>query len=222
MMPMAEAPNVLLRPRLRGVSHEIAAFVFGALGIALVISAPSTRATVAVAIYSGSMVALFASSAIYHRVSWSTARARTLMRRVDHSMIFVLIAGSYTPFCLLAFQGTFGLVVLIVVWSAALAGIVMKAVWIDSPRWLVTAIYIGLGWVAVIGFPMLIERIGLVATLLVAAGGLLYSVGGVIYARKRPDPVPKVFGYHEIFHLLVVIAAGLQFAVVALWLVPSA
>ncbi len=220
-MPVAEAPNVLLRPRLRGVSHEIAAFVFGALGIALVISAPSTRATVAVAIYSASMVALFAASAVYHRVSWSTARARTLMRRVDHSMIFVLIAGSYTPFCLLAFQGTFGLVVLIVVWSAALAGIVMKAVWIDSPRWLVTATYIALGWVAVIGFPMLIERIGLVATLLVAAGGLLYSVGGVIYARKRPDPAPKVFGYHEIFHLLVVIAAGLQFAVVALWLVPG-
>ncbi len=222
MMPLAEAPNVLLRPRLRGVSHEIAAFVFGALGIALVSSAPSTRATVAVAIYSASMVALFASSAIYHRVSWSTARARTLMRRVDHSMIFVLIAGSYTPFCLLAFQGTFGLVVLIAVWSAALAGIVMKAVWIDSPRWLVTATYLGLGWVAVIGLPMLTERIGLVGTLLVAAGGLLYSVGGVIYARKRPDPVPSVFGYHEIFHLLVVIAAGLQFAVVALWLVPSA
>ena len=219
---MAEAPNYLLRPRLRGVSHEIAVFVFAVLGAVLVATAPTPRATLAAAIYSASIVLLFGSSAIYHRVKWATARGRRMMRRVDHSMIFVLIAGSYTPFALLSFDGTLGTAVLIGVWVAAAAGVVTKLFWIDAPRWLVAVMYLALGWVAIMGFPMLAEAIGWTATALLGVGGLMYSVGAVIYARKRPDPLPGVFGYHEIFHLLVIAAAALQFAVVAFWVMPGA
>jgi hemolysin III len=197
-------------------------FVFALLGVILVLAAPTPRATVAAVIYTVSVVLLFGSSAIYHRVKWATARSRRLMRRVDHSMIFVLIAGSYTPFALLTFTGTIGTAVLIGVWIAAAAGIVTKLFWIDSPRWIVAFMYLALGWVAVIGLPLVGEALGWTATALIALGGVLYSVGAVIYARKRPDPIPLVFGYHEIFHLLVIVAAGLQFAVIAFWVVPSA
>jgi hemolysin III len=217
----AEAPDPLLRPRLRGVSHEIAAVVFAALGALLVVEAPTARATIAAAIYAVSVVLLFASSAVYHRVRWATARARTIMRRVDHSMIFVLIAGSYTPFALLAVSEPVGTAVLVGVWTAAAAGVITKLFWIDAPRWVVAAMYLALGWVAVVGLPLLADEIGWTATLLVALGGLLYSVGAVIYARRRPDPVPRVFGYHEIFHLLVIAAAAVQFAVIAFWVLPA-
>jgi hemolysin III len=204
------------------VSHEVAVFVFALLGGLLILAAPTPRATVAVAIYAVSVVLLFGSSAIYHRVKWATARARTLMRRVDHSMIFVLIAGSYTPFALLTFNGTFGTAVLVGVWIAAAAGVVTKLFWIEAPRWIVAFMYLALGWVALIGFPLLGETLGWTATLLVGAGGVLYSIGAVIYARKRPDPAPLVFGYHEIFHLLVIAAAAVQYAVIAFWVVPAA
>jgi hemolysin III len=207
---------------LRGVSHEIAVFVFALLGAVLVAPAPTPRATLAAVIYSASIVLLFGSSAIYHRVKWATARGRTMMRRVDHSMIFVLIAGSYTPFALLSFDGTLGTAVLIGVWVAAAAGVVTKLFWIDAPRWLIAAMYLALGWVAVMGFPMLAEAIGWTATALLGVGGVMYSIGAVIYARQRPDPLPGVFGYHEIFHLLVIAAAALQFAVVAFWVMPGA
>jgi hemolysin III len=217
----AEPPNVALRPVLRGISHEVALFVFAGLGVALVLAAPTPRATVAAVIYSLSIVALFASSAIYHRIKWATAKGRTTARRVDHSMIFILIAGSYTPFALLVFEGGLGTVILVLVWVAALAGVITKLFWIDAPRWVTAAMYIGLGWVAIIGFPPIIERIGWTPALLVAVGGVLYTIGAVVYARKRPDPVPSVFGYHEIFHLLVIAAAAVQFAAVAFWVMPA-
>ena len=141
------------------------------------------------------------------------------MRRLDHTMIFVLIAGSYTPFALLVLHGTFGLVILIVAWSAAAAGAVFKLVWIDAPGRLVAGTYVAAGWIVVIAMPQLFDRLGPVAVGGLALGGILYSVGAVIYARQRPDPVPAVFGYHEVFHLLVVAAAALQYAVVAFWVV---
>jgi hemolysin III len=137
-------------------------------------------------------------------------------------MIFLLIAGTYTPFALLALRGTLATVILIVVWSAAAAGIVLKLVWIDAPKTLVAIIYVALGWVAVAAFPELIARLGVTATALVAAGGVLYTVGALIYAFQRPDPVPAVFGYHEIFHALVIVAAALQYAVVAFYVLPAA
>jgi hemolysin III len=139
------------------------------------------------------------------------------MRRLDHTMIFVLIAGSYTPFGLLVLHGTLGTVILIASWSAALAGAVFKLIWIDAPGWLIATTYIAIGWIALIAAPELVGRLGVAAVGALALGGILYSAGAVIYARKRPDPVPGVFGYHELFHLLVIVAAALQYAVVAFW-----
>jgi hemolysin III len=139
------------------------------------------------------------------------------MRRLDHTMIFVLIAGSYTPFALLILRGTLGAVVLVAVWSAALAGAVFKLLWVDAPGWLAAASYIAIGWIAVVAIPELVGRLGVVAVAALALGGVLYSAGAIVYALKRPDPFPAVFGYHEVFHLLVLIAAALQYAVVAFW-----
>jgi hemolysin III len=191
-------------------------------GVALVLAAPSGRAALATTIYAVSVAGLFGASALYHRISWASVAARRWMRRLDHSMIFFLIAGTYTPFALLALRGTLATAILIVVWSAAAAGIVLKLVWIDAPKTLVAVIYVALGWVAVAAFPELIARLGVTATALVAAGGVLYTVGAIIYAFQRPDPVPAVFGYHEIFHALVIVAAALQYAVVAFYVLPGA
>jgi hemolysin III len=184
-------------------------------GVGLVLEAESPRARLAGAVYGLSIAALFGTSALYHRVDWRTLRARRWMRRLDHTMIFVLIAGSYTPFGLLVLDGTVGAVILIAVWSVALAGAGFKVVWIDAPGWLIATTYVAIGWIAVIAIPQLVDRLDIVAVAALALGGVLYSAGAVIYARERPDPVPMVFGYHELFHLLVIVAAALQYAVVA-------
>lgn len=208
----------MARPRLRGVLHQWAFVVSLVTGAGLVLEAASVRARIAVAVYALSVAAVFGISALYHRVEWRTLSARRWMRRLDHTMIFVLIAGSYTPFSVLVLHGTLGVVILIAVWSAALAGGVFKLVWIDAPGWLGTATYILVGWIAVIAMPELVDRLGVPAVAALALGGILYSVGGVIYARKRPDPLPSVFGYHELFHTLVIAAAALQYVVVAFWI----
>jgi hemolysin III len=207
-----------LKPRLRGVLHQWAFLVSVVAGIGLVLEATSARARLALAVYALSVAALFGTSALYHRVEWRTATARRWMRRLDHTMIFVLIAGTYTPFSLLVLRGTPGMVILVVVWSAAFAGAVFKLVWIDAPGWLGAATYISIGWIAVIAVPELLARLGVTAVAALALGGVLYSAGGVIYARKRPDPAPTVFGYHELFHSLVTAAAALQYLVVAVWI----
>jgi hemolysin III len=210
-----------IKPRLRGVSHQWAFFVSVATGVALVLAAPNGRATAAAAIYAVSVAGLFGASALYHRITWSTVGARRWMRRLDHSMIFLLIAGTYTPFAVLALDGPLATAILVVVWTAALGGIVLKLVWIDAPKWLIALIYVAIGWVALAAFPQLLEKLGVTATAMVAAGGLLYTAGAIVYARQRPDPVPTVFGYHEIFHALVILAAALQYAVVAFWVLPG-
>jgi hemolysin III len=208
-----------LKPRLRGVSHQYAFFVAVACGAALVVSAPSTRAALAGALYAVTVCGLFGVSALYHRVTWSPS-ARRWMRRADHSMIFVFIAGSYTPVALLVLHGALATVILLVVWGGALAGVVLKLAWIDAPKWLVAAVYVALGWVAVAVFPELASSVGWLAVSGLAAGGLLYTAGAVIYARGRPDPVPGVFGYHEVFHALVIAAAAVHYAVIAFGVVP--
>jgi hemolysin III len=210
------------KPRLRGVLHKWAFFASVGLGLALVILAPGGRGTVAAAIYAASVAALFGTSALYHGVNWRTPAAARWMRRLDHTMIFVLIAGSFTPFMLLALDGPLATVILIVVWTGAAAGALMKLVWIDAPHWLVAMIYVGLGWVGVAAFPALLSELGITPTAMVAGGGLLYTLGAVVYARRRPDPSPTVFGFHELFHLLVIAAAALQYAVVAFFLLPGA
>jgi len=209
------------KPRLRGVSHQWAFFVSLALGAALVLTAPGGRATLAAAVYAASVAGLFGSSALYHRIDWASVSARAWMRRLDHSMIFLLIAGTYTPFALLALEGTLATAILIAVWGGALAGIAFKLLWIGAPKWLVALTYVLLGWVAVAAFPQMLDSIGLAATSLVAAGGVLYTVGAGVYALRRPDPSPAVFGYHEIFHVLVIVAAALQYAAIAFWVLPG-
>jgi hemolysin III len=164
---------------------------------------------------------MFGASALYHRVTWSTVRARRWMRRVDHSMIFLLIAGTYTPFALLVLDGTLAVVILTVVWAGALGGIVLKLLWIDAPKSLTAVLYVALGWVAVAAFPALLDGLGVASTVLVATGGVLYTTGAVVYALGRPDPAPTVFGYHEIFHALVIAAAALQYGVIAFHVIPG-
>jgi hemolysin III len=218
-MPTSSATLDLAKPRLRGVSHQWAFFVSLALGLGLVLAASGGREIAATAIYAASVAALLGTSALYHRVDWVREGARRWMRRADHSMIFVLIAGTYTPFSLLVLEGTMATAILIAVWSGAAAGIILQLAWVDAPEWLQALVYVLLGWVAVAALPGLISGIGLVATLLLAAGGLLYTVGALVYALKRPDPAPAVFGYHEIFHVFVLVAATLQYAVIAVYVV---
>jgi hemolysin III len=186
-----------------------------------VLTAPGGQARVAATIYALSVTGLFGASALYHRITWSSTVARRWMRRLDHSMIFVLIAGTYTPFGLLALHGTIGTVILVGVWTGAAAGVVLKLLWIDAPTWLAALIYVLVGWVVVAAFPGLLDELGVTATAMVAGGGALYTLGAVVYALHRPDPVPTVFGYHEVFHALVILAAGLQYAVVAFYVLPG-
>lgn len=222
MTGAVQQPAFSGKPRLRGVSHKWAFYVSLGLGVALVLTAPSGRAMAAAAVYAACVAMLFGTSALYHRIDWRSASARRWMRRLDHSAIFLLIAGSYTPFAVLALDGVLADVILVVVWAGAAGGIVLKLVWIDAPKWLVALIYVALGWVAVAATPELVAELGLTAAGMVGLGGVLYTAGAVIYARRRPDPVPAVFGYHEVFHLLVIVAAALQYAVIAFWVLPGA
>ena len=215
----AAALDPLLKPRLRGVLHQWAFAVSLVAGVGLVLEAGSARARIAVTVFALSLAALFGTSAAYHRVRWRRLGARRWMRRLDHTMIFVLIAGSYTPFGLLVLRGSLGEAIVLTAWSAALGGALFKLIWIDAPGWLISGAYIAIGWIAVIATPELVARLGVAAVAALALGGILYSAGAVIYVRKRPDPVPAVFGYHELFHLLVIFAAALQYAVVAFWVI---
>jgi hemolysin III len=219
-IPAAAVPEVRVKPRLRGVFHQYAFFVSLVGGILLVLLATTSRASVAAAIYAASVSALFGVSALYHRVTWTT-RARRRMRRLDHAMIFLLIAGTYTPVGLLVLQGTLATVVLAVVWGGAVAGIVLELAWTSAPRWLGGAVYLALGWVAVVAMPQLFARLGVAGGLLIVAGGLLYTVGAAIYGLRRPDPVPAVFGYHEVFHLLVIAGVAAHFLAISLFALPT-
>jgi hemolysin III len=211
-----------VKPKLRGVSHEWAFFLSLGFGAALIVAADTPQATLAVAIYAVSLSALFGTSALYHRVNWSRPDVRRWMRRLDHSMIFFLIAGTYTPFALLVLDGPLADAILAVVWAGAVIGAIVEMVWIEHPKWVAAIVYMSLGWVAAIAFPGLWEGMGVAGALLVAAGGLLYTVGAVIYATERPNPNPRVFGYHEIFHLFVILAAAAHFAAIAFFALPAA
>jgi len=210
-----------LKPRLRGVLHQWACACSVPLGLVLVIAAGTTRARIALSVYAFSLVGLFGASALYHRINWRSVITREWMRRLDHSMIFVLIAGSYTPFAVLVLHGPLAIAILVGVWAGALLGLVINLVWSDAPRWLHALLYVTLGWVAVAALPQLAGAIGVGGTMLLGLGGVLYTLGAVVYAVKRPDPVPSVFGYHEVFHTLVIAAAALQCAVIALWILPA-
>jgi hemolysin III len=211
-----------VKPKLRGVSHEWAFFLSLGFGTALIILAKTPKATLAVAIYAVSLSALFGTSALYHRVNWRRPQVRMWMRRLDHSMIFFLIAGTYTPFALLVLDGPLADAILAVVWIGAIAGAIVEMVWIHHPKWVGALIYLALGWVAVAAFPELWSEMGVAGTMLVAAGGLLYTAGAVVYATQRPNPSPAVFGYHEVFHLFVIAAAIAHFSAIAFYALPAA
>src|SRR3954447_8420674 len=211
----------LVKPKLRGVSHKWAFFASLVLGAALIVLADTPKATFAVGVYAVSLSALFGTSALYHGVEWSRPDLRLWMRRLDHSMIFFLIAGTYTPFALLVLHGTLAMAILAVVWIGAVAGAIVEMVWIDHPKWASALIYLALGWVAVAAFPELWTSMGVAGTLLVAFGGLLYTAGAVVYATQRPNPNPAVFGYHEVFHLFVIAAAIAQYAAIAFFALPK-
>jgi hemolysin III len=208
-----------LKPRFRGVVHQWSFFVALAAGAALVAWAPAGRATAASAVYAGALAGLLGTSALYHRVTWQP-RARAWLRRLDHSMIFVLIAGTYTPFALLVLDGSLSDIVLIGVWAGAAAGIVFTLLWVSAPKWLAAGAYVALGWFSIIAVPRITERAGAGALALLAVGGVAYTAGAVVYARRSPDPNPEVFGYHEIFHLLVIGAAAAHFVAIAGFVLP--
>ncbi len=217
----AEAAIAKVKPRLRGVTHQWAFFVSLVVGSLLVVFAPTGEARLACGIYAFSVSGLFGTSALYHRLDWSPG-PRRWMRRLDHAMIFVLIAGTYTPFALLALNGTFATVVLLGVWGGALGGIILQLLWVDAPKWLSALVYVALGWFAVVATPDLATSLGPTAMVLIGVGGVCYTAGAVIYAVGRPDPAPAVFGYHEIFHALTIVAAVAQFAAIAFFVVPRA
>jgi hemolysin III len=209
-----------MKPRLRGVSHEYAFFVSLVLGTGLVLLSKGGEARLAVAIYAASLSALFGVSALYHRVDWKRPSSRRWMRRLDHTMIFFLIAGTVTPFALLVMNGPLATALLIAVWAGALAGTIVELVWIEAPKWVSAIVYIAVGMIGALGFPAIVANAGIGAGLLIAGGGALYATGAIVYAAQRPDPRPAVFGYHEIFHVLVIAAAATHFAAVAFYAMP--
>src|SRR5690242_6136933 len=180
-----------VRPRLRGVLHHYAFYGSLVSGALLVACAPRHRTWVAL-LYGLSLSALLGVSALYHRVTWSVA-ARRRMGRLDHSMINVLIAGTYTPFGVVALSGT----LVAVIWIGAVANIVLHIAWLDAPKWLSATIYLALGWIGAVAMPGLVVTVGWAPTALLAVGGLIYTAGALVYALRRPDPAPSVFGYHE-------------------------
>jgi hemolysin III len=218
--PVEPAAAVRVKPRLRGVFHQYAFYISLGSGALLVLLAATARATVAAAVYVVSVSALFGVSALYHRRTWTSA-ARRRMRRLDHSMIFLLIAGTYTPVGMLVLEGTLATAVLAVVWGGAVAGVVLELAWAGAPRWLRGAVYLALGWVAVVAMPQLFAHLGVVGGLLIVVGGLVYSAGAAVYALRRPDPVPAVFGYHEVFHLLVIAGVAAHFLAISLYVLPK-
>ena len=210
--PPVEVPA---RPSLRGVFHGYAFVASVAAGAPLVALAEGTRARVACAVYAAALAAMFGASALYHRVSWRSPRARDWARRLDHAMIFVFIAGTYTPFALLGFDGLLPAVLLVAAWGGALVGVVLNVSWIGAPRWVMTPLYLLVGWIGVVALPQVFSDLGVAVAVLLIVGGALYSLGALAYAVQWPNPFPANFGFHEVFHVLVVVAAATQFVAVS-------
>jgi hemolysin III len=214
------APPQRDKPKLRGVLHQAAFVIALALAPFMVIAADGGRPRLAAAVFAGSVAACFGASALYHRVTW-TPRVRLWMRRIDHAGVYLLIAGTYTPVSLLVLTGAWRPVVLTIVWAGAAAAIVLKLVWVAAPKSLTAAIGIALGWVAVVALPQLITRLSPAAVILLVVGGLAYTAGAVVYARRRPDPAPAVFGYHELFHALTIVGVACQYVAIAFFIVRA-
>jgi len=208
------------RPMLRGVSHVSAAIAAMLGAPLLLLVADSPRAYVGGAIFATSLVLLYGTSAAYHRITW-TPLFRAIISRLDHSMVLVLIGGTYTPFCLVVLNDAWGISMLSVVWGIAGVRILMNLAWQATPRWLRVSFYLAHGWVGLISAWELAAWFTISPLLLLVLGGALYTLGGVIYAIRRPNPWPRVFGYHEIFHLLVILGSTVHYSLVAIYVLPS-
>ena len=207
-----------LKPRLRGWLHAYAAaisVVTGGTLIAVAAALRGDRAGATTGIYAATVTLLFGTSALYHRIDWGPV-AQQVMKRLDHSVIFLFIAGTYTPIAALTLPHTAALAVLVAVWTGALFGVALQTAWPNAPRWLSTPCYIAVGWVAAFVLPDLLHNAGVAAFVLIIAGGAVYTLGGIVYALRRPDPFPGTFGFHEVFHLCTLVAAVCHY--VAVWL----
>jgi hemolysin III len=213
-------PPPRVKPRLRGVFHEVAFYVAVVVGIALVATADPGRARLSAAVFASCVAACFGFSALYHRPTWQP-RARSWLARLDHAGIYLLIAGTYTPFGLIVMSHNWAVVVLSIVWTGSAAAILMKLFWPGTPKKLSAALGLILGWVAVVALNQFL-KLPWPAVVLIAIGGAAYSLGAVVYARKKPDPIPHVLGYHEVFHLLTILAAGCFYGVIAFYVLPRA
>jgi hemolysin III len=202
------------KPRLRGVSHHIAFYVAACAGVLLVAAAESARSMAATLVYAVLLAAMFGVSASYHRIDWGP-RGRVWWRRADHAMIFAFIAGTYTPMCVLGLDRVVGQRLLALVWTCAGLGILRALLWPGAPRAVSAALYIAVGWIVVVYLPEVTSALDSTAQALLLAGGVCYTMGAVVYIARRPDPIPAVFGYHEVFHALVIVACGCHFAAVA-------
>lgn len=204
-----------VKPHLRGVLHEVAFAISLVTGTVIVTLADGTRQRVAASVYAASVALLFGTSAAYHRGHWSD-RARGVMARLDHSMIFVLIAGTYTPFCLILLNGWVRWTIFGVVWGGAIGGILLRNVFRQPPRWVFVSLYLILGWVAVVIMPQVLAAGGVAVLVLLASGGLFYTVGAVVYARQKPNPSPQWFGFHEVFHACTLAAFATHYVAISL------
>lgn len=213
-----DAPLPRVKPKLRGVFHEVAFFVAVAVGIPLVLTAEGGKARVSAIVFASCVAACFGASALYHRPTWQP-RARSWLARLDHAGIYLLIAGTYTPFGLLVFSRTWEITVLTIVWTGSGIAILLKLFWPAVPKRASAGIGIGLGWVCVVAFSQLL-KLPATGLALVLIGGAAYTIGAVVYARRSPDPYPRVLGYHELFHLLTLVAAGCQYGAIAFYVLP--
>jgi hemolysin III len=218
---LAAAAVAFAKPRLRGWLHLVTSPLVLACGIVLVVLAPTVPATLSALAYATTSVVLFTTSAVYHRGSWSPRAHRWLMR-LDHANIFLLIAGSYTPFAVLALHGDARIAILAAVWSIAVAGVLFRMLWVSAPRWLYVPVYIGLGWAAAFVTPQLLSGAGEAAFILIAVGGFCYTAGAVVYGLKRPNPSPTWFGFHEIFHVFTVAGFVCQYVAASMLVYRSA
>lgn len=220
-MRLATQPPVAIeRPLLRGALHGVAFAAALGVGVLLVVFSRESRILPA-AVFAVSAAVMLGTSTLYHRITWSPT-ARLWMRRADHAGIFLLIAGTYTPVALISLSGAWRTTVLAVVWSGALAAAISKFCWVAAPKWVSASLGLALGWVAVIVMPQFAHREGMAPVILLAAGGLAYTAGAIVYAVKRPDPLPRIFGYHELFHALTLVALACQYVAIAFFVVRVA
>ena len=217
MLVLPSSSPVDAKPRLRGMSHAVAFVAVLPLGVLLGLQVRSPTERVGMIAFAAAVAAMFGASGLYHRGNWSPGRRRWL-RTLDHACIFVLIAGTYTPFGLLVLDGAWRVVVLAIFWMGAAFAIALNIVWTDVPKWLSATLALMLGWAGIVVLPQVVQLIGAGGLALLLAGGLAYTVGAIVFATRRPDPIPQIFGYHEVFHVLVIAAVACHYSAVAFFI----